>query len=150
MCIRDRFATHYHELTTLADENAAMTNCSVAVEQQENKIVFLRQLVNGCANRSYGIQVARLAGIPPDVLKRAKKILSNIEKGEKGPDGVPIFAEGENIDKRGPYQLDLFIRPELRIIQELKKLDVYQMTPLDALNCLNELHEKAKEGTSNS
>jgi DNA mismatch repair protein MutS len=107
-------------------------------------------MVEGSTNRSYGIQVARLAGIPPHVLKRAKKILSNIEKGEKGPDGVPIFAEGENIDKRGPYQLDLFIRPELRIIQELKKLDVYQMTPLDALNCLNELHEKAKKDNSNS
>ena len=62
--------------------------------------------------------------------------------------GLSMIAEGENDDKHRPYQLDLFMRPELKIIQELRKLDVDQMTPLDALNRLNELHEKAKEGNS--
>ena len=81
-------------------------------------------------------------------MKRAKKILSNIENGEKGPNGVSMIAGGENTDTNRPYQLDLFMRPELKIIQELRKLDVYQMTPLDALNRLNELHEKAKEGNT--
>ena len=148
--VKTLFATHYHELTDLSETKSRVKNYNIAVKEWNDEIIFLRKMVEGSTNRSYGIQVARLAGIPPRVLKRAKKILSNIEKGEKGPDGVPIFAEGEDIDKSGPYQLDLFIRPELRIIQELKKLDVYQMTPLDALNCLNELHEKAKEGNSNS
>ena len=148
--VKTLFATHYHELTDLSETKSRVKNYNIAVKEWNDEIIFLRKMVEGSTNRSYGIQVARLAGIPPRVLKRAKKILSNIEKGEKGPDGVPIFAEGEDIDKSGPYQLDLFIRPELRIIQELKNLDVYQMTPLDALNCLNELHEKAKEGNSNS
>ena len=148
--VKTLFATHYHELTDLSETKARVKNYNIAVKEWNDEIIFLRKMVEGSTNRSYGIQVARLAGIPLQVLKRAKKILSNIEKGEIGLDGIPIFAEGENIDQRGPYQLDLFIRPELRIIQELKKLDVYQMTPLDAMNCLHELHEKAKKSNSNS
>ena len=88
--------------------------------------------------------MARLAGIPVDVLKRAKKILHNIEKGEKGWDGMPIFAEGENPGKKGPIQLNLFQKPEQNIVETLKKADIYGMTPLEALNYLAELHEKAK------
>jgi len=148
--VKTLFATHYHELTDLSETKSRVKNYNIAVKEWNDEIIFLRKMVEGSTNRSYGIQVARLAGIPSHVLKRAKKILSNIEKGEKGPDGFPIFAEGEDMDKSGPLQLDLFIRPEQKIIQTLKKLDIGRMTPLDALNCLNELHEKAKEGNSNS
>jgi len=142
--VKTLFATHYHELTDLAFTKPRVKNYNIAVKEWNDEIIFLRKLVDGGTNRSYGIQVARLAGIPADVLTRAKKILHNIEQGEKGLNGMPIFAEGENPGKKGPVQLNLFQKPEQNILESLKKADIYGMTPLEALNYLAELHEKAK------
>jgi DNA mismatch repair protein MutS len=142
--VKTLFATHYHELTDLAETKPRVKNYNIAVKEWNDEIIFLRKLVEGGTNRSYGIQVARIAGIPVDVLKRAKKILHNIEKGEKGLDGMPIFAEGVRSDEKRQVQLHLFHKPEQNIVETLKKADIYGMTPLEALNYLAELHEKAK------
>jgi DNA mismatch repair protein MutS len=142
--VKTLFATHYHELTDLAITKPRVRNYNISVKEWNDEIIFLRKLVVGSTNRSYGIQVARLAGIPIQVLQRAKKILHNIEKGEKGLDGLPIFAEGEKTEEKKAVQLNLFQRPEYHILDTLKNADIYGMTPLEALNYLAELHEKAK------
>jgi DNA mismatch repair protein MutS len=103
--------------------------------------------VEGGTNRSYGIQVARLAGVPGSVLKRAKKILTNIEKGGHDPDGSPVITRGETESKPGQEQLKLFRKPEDFITEKLNRLDISKMTPLDALNYLNHLQELTKNST---
>jgi len=142
--VKTLFATHYHELTGLSELKTRVRNYNIAVKEWNDEIIFLRKLAEGSTARSYGIQVARLAGIPPPVLQRAKKILHNIEKGEKGINGLPAFV-GENSEKeKKPVQLNLFQKSENQIIHALKKADIYGMTPLEALNYLAELHEKTK------
>jgi DNA mismatch repair protein MutS len=143
--VKTLFATHYHELTDITETKSRVKNYNIAVKEWNDEIIFLRKLVEGSTNRSYGIQVARLAGIPAMVLKRAKKILSNIEKSEKDLDGLPIFAGGEEGDANRQVQLNLFQKPELQLIDRLRKLDLLNMTPLEAMKYLDELHEKAKE-----
>ena len=139
------FATHYHELTDLAQVKPRVKNFNIAVKEWNDEIIFLRKLVEGGTNRSYGIQVARLAGIPAQVIARAKKILANIEKGEHNLNGAPIFVAGEkSANIKTNRQLDLFRKPEHAIVEKLQKLDLSKMTPLDAMISLNELQEKAK------
>ena len=89
---RTLFATHYHELPDLARTRAGVKNLNVAVREQNDRIVFLRKIVEGSADRSYGIQVARLAGLPMSVIDRAKEILINLEKAELNAEGRPALA----------------------------------------------------------
>ena len=103
--------------------------------------------MEGGTNRSYGIQVARLAGVPGNVLKRAKKILSNIETGGPDSDGSPDIAQDVTDSKPGQEQLKLFRKPEDFISEKLNRLDLSKMTPLDALNYLNHLQELIKNST---
>lgn len=146
--IKTLFATHYHELTDLALTKKRVKNYNVAVKEWNDEIIFLRKLVDGGTNRSYGIQVARLAGIPNEVIVRSKKILSNIEKGEHYINGSPVIAgENEILPKDGHKQLTLFGRQEYALIEKLQKLDIAKMTPLEALNYLNDLTEKVKTVT---
>ena len=142
--VKTLFATHYHELTELAQSKQRVRNYNIAVKEWNDEIIFLRKLVEGGTNRSYGIQVARLAGIPDPVIRRAKKILYDIENNECGLKGSPVWTEGANISTKGPVQLHLFSKPDHFILEKLQQLDISKMTPLDALNCLNELQEKAK------
>jgi len=142
--VKTLFATHYHELTELARLKPRAKNFNIAVKEWNDEIIFLRKLVEGGTNRSYGIQVARLAGIPGPVIQRAKKILYEIENGEHGLNGSPVLSEGSNVSEKGHVQLQLFSKPDRFILEKLQKLDISKMTPLDALNCLNELKEKAK------
>jgi len=142
--VKTLFATHYHELTELAQKKPRVKNYSIAVKEWNDEIIFLRKLVEGGTNRSYGIQVARLAGIPDQVIQRAKKILYHIENSEQGIAGSTVLAAGEGIAPKTQVQLNLFRRPDHLVIEKLQKLDISKMTPLEALNCLNELHEKAK------
>jgi DNA mismatch repair protein MutS len=142
--VKTLFATHYHELTELAGKKPRVKNYNIAVKEWNDEIIFLRKLVEGGTNRSYGIQVARLAGIPDQVIRRAKKILYHIENSENGIAGSPVLASGEEVAPEAQVQLNLFRRPERLVIEKLQKLDISKMTPLEALNCLNELHEKAK------
>jgi DNA mismatch repair protein MutS len=144
MGVKTLFATHYHELTALARSKPRVKNYNIAVKEWNDEIIFLRKLIEGGTNRSYGIQVARLAGIPNTVIRRAKKILYDIENNECGLKGSSVLAEGLNIPGKGHVQLHLFSKPDHFILEKLQKVDISKMTPLDALNCLNELQEKAK------
>ncbi len=133
------FATHYHELTELAVTRSGIKNFNIAVKEWNDQIIFLRKIVAGGASHSYGIQVARLAGLPVEVIERSKEILHNLEKGEYGEGGVPRIAKG----KRGggsasSPQLSLFEEEDL-LRKRLKGLNVATMTPLEALNILDEL-----------
>ena len=142
--VKTLFATHYHELTELARLKDRIKNYNIAVKEWNDEIIFLRKLVEGSTNRSYGIQVARLAGVPNIVIQRAKKILYDIENDEHGLKALPALCDGEKISKKGHVQLNLFSKMDHFIIEKLQKMDLSKMTPLDALNYLNELQEKAK------
>ncbi|MGB9628121.1 MAG: DNA mismatch repair protein MutS [Thermodesulfobacteriota bacterium] len=139
------FATHYHELTELALTKERVKNYNVAVKEWANEIIFLRKIVEGGSSRSYGIQVARLAGLPQKVIDRAKEILSNLEKGELDAMGMPKIAMTKRLDlgKRYPLQPSLFSQPD-PIRLELEKIDPNRLTPIEALNILSELKRKAE------
>ena len=134
------FATHYHELTELAKFLPRVKNYQVTVKQWEDEIIFLRKIVPGGCDDSYGIHVARLAGIPLKVLERAKKILAELEKGE-------LSSAKPSGDAFQPvnYQLSIFSPKDNLIAEELKRMDLDKLTPIEALNKLNELKRKAEE-----
>ncbi len=142
--VKTLFATHYHELTELERLKSRVKNYNIAVKEWNDEIIFLRKLVEGGTNRSYGIQVARLAGIPDRVIQRAKKILYHIENDKHGLKSPAFMIEDGDVLKKGQVQLNLFSGPDQYVIEKLQKLDISKMTPLDALNCLNKLKEKAK------
>ncbi len=134
------FATHYHELTELAVTRERIKNYNIAVREWNEQIIFLRKIVPGGASHSYGIQVARLAGIPLPVIDRAREILQNLEKGEYVEGGVPRIAKGKRgIAKPESPQLSLFESAEDLLRTRLKGLNVTTLTPLEALNILDEL-----------
>lgn len=139
---RTLFATHYHELTELALILPRVKNFNVAVREWGDHIVFLRKIQPGGADRSYGIQVARLAGLPAEVIKRAKRILENLEANELTPDREPRLAVPDppalRVAEPAP-QLELFSPAESRILQAIRSLDVNGLTPVDALKKLDEL-----------
>jgi DNA mismatch repair protein MutS len=135
--VKTLFATHYHELTDLAARLPRVKNYHIAVKEWNDDIIFLRKLVDGGTNRSYGIQVARLAGIPAPVIKRSKAILAGIEDGKKISRSRPEASPGQK-------QLGLFRRQEEDLIDDLKRLDVTRMTPMDAMNWLSALVDRAK------
>jgi len=138
------FATHYHELTELALTKERVRNYNIAVKEWNDRIIFLRKLVEGGTSRSYGIQVARLAGLPGEVIDRAKEILVNLERGELNEVGIPKIALSKRYrHKLENYQLSLLGRSTDCLSEELKRLDISTLTPLEALNKLNELKEKA-------
>ncbi|MBN1840908.1 MAG: DNA mismatch repair protein MutS [Deltaproteobacteria bacterium] len=140
--IKAVFATHYHELTDLALTKPRVKNCNVAVKEWNDEIIFLRKLVDGSTNRSYGIQVARLAGVPEDVVKRAREILKNIEAGEFDGVGIPqVGRSPKGADSISGVQLPLFNTTDQVVINTLKKMDIDTITPLEALNRLHALKE---------
>jgi DNA mismatch repair protein MutS len=102
------FATHYHELTDLALTMQGVKNYNVLVREQGDRVVFLRKIVQGGSDKSYGIQVARLAGMPQEVIDRAREILENLEEGEFGETGQPKLATHGKKDKDNPSQMSLF------------------------------------------
>lgn len=132
------FATHYHEVTDLAKTKSRVANYNVAVKEWNEQIIFLRKVVEGSADKSYGIQVAKLAGIPHSVIDRAREILDTLERKER--DVV------EETRRRGPApatrQLGLFHSAEQSILDALRAIDVDTLTPRDALNALYELRMK--------
>jgi len=142
--VKTLFATHYHELTELAREKKRVKNYNIAVKEINDEIIFLRKLVEGGTNRSYGIQVARLAGIPDRVIDRAKKILAKIESKTNGmtKNQCGIREEKESFGKRA-LQMDLF-NPEQYLTEEIGKLDISNLKPVEALNLLHRLQEKIR------
>jgi len=140
------FATHYHELTELAMTKERVKNYNFAVREWNEEVVFLRKLMEGATNRSYGIQVARLAGLPEQVLARAREILKNLESSELDEIGMPKIARGKGRGSRGrATQLDLFQAQENPLKKELLTIDIEKMTPIEALIKLNELKNKAEQ-----
>jgi DNA mismatch repair protein MutS len=140
---RTLFATHYHELTELATTRERIKNFTVAVREWNDQVIFLRTIIPGGASHSYGIQVARLAGMPSDVIERAKEILHNLESGEF-EEGAPRLAKSSRKPSREPSpQFSLFETSEDQLRQRLKKLNIATLTPLEALNLLDELKRMA-------
>ena len=131
------FATHYHELTDLALRLPHVVNFSLAVAEEGGRVVFLHKIVPGKADRSYGVHVAELAGLPRTVIARADEILADLEaKGAAGPRKLGMAT--------GPRQLGLFVTSH-PIVEDLKKLDVNGLSPLAALNVLFELQQRARQ-----
>jgi DNA mismatch repair protein MutS len=134
------FATHYHELTELAMLYPRIKNFKVSVKEYGDKVVFLRKIEPGGMDNSYGIYVAQMAGLPQDVVERAGEVLHNLEANELTPNKLPKIASrrsGSNADKN---QLNLFRIPKKSPVEEeLKKMDLNNMTPLEALIKLQEL-----------
>ncbi len=137
------FATHFHELTELARERPRVKNLSMAVREWGGEVLFLRRVIEGPASQSYGIEVARLAGLPDSIVARAREILSHLERGELNDTRAPGAAEpGQAL------QMGLFAPAESRAIAELKTLDVDRLTPVEALNLLARLALRLREGGS--
>ncbi|VAX15444.1 DNA mismatch repair protein MutS, partial [hydrothermal vent metagenome] len=138
---RTLFATHYHELTELAETMQGVRNLSVAVKEWNDEIIFLRKIIEEGADKSYGIQVARLAGLPKEVIERSGEILSQLEANEVDSAGLPKL-KAKDAEGGQDYQISLFAPQVSEVEEELRKLDVDGMTPLDALNKLSELKKK--------
>ena len=130
------FATHYHELTEMENELKGIRNYNIAVKKRGDDITFLRRIVRGGADDSYGIEVAKLAGIPEAVTNRAKEILKKTLE-----DGVVITKTVAEND----MQMPLFFGASNDIVEELKALDVNVLTPIECMSILSELSKKAKE-----
>ena len=132
------FATHYHELTALADKLPRAANATVEVKEWRDEIVFLYRVVQGTADRSYGIHVAKLAGLPPQVLGRAKEVLSALEKADGRPkpsdlaDDLPLFRAAKGLAEPKPDQAS-------RVEQALQGMSPDAMTPKEALEALYRL-----------
>lgn len=145
------FATHYHELTELEGKMSNVNNYCIAVKEKGDDIVFLRKIIKGGADKSYGIQVAKLAGVPDMVIDRAKEIVEQLMDNDITEKVQAIAVEGHSDTKRKPVsieavdmgQMSLFdtVKDE-DILEEIKELDVSNMTPLDALNTLYKLQNK--------
>ena len=138
------FATHYHELTRLGDLLPGVRNLNVAVRETDGGIVFLRRLEEGGADRSYGIQVARLAGLPSSLIERAMELLTDLEGRHSGGDSEVGLRTGGPSDRRhaDQRQLSLFEAPH-PVVQRLRKLDPDRVTPLEALRILYDLRTEA-------
>lgn len=142
---RTLFATHYHELVDVALIKDGVKNYNFEVREWKNKIVFLRKITPGGASRSYGLQVARLAGIPESVIGRASEILNNLEKEEIDPGGRPKISRTKaprSKDRFPLAQIELFPSPAEELLREIKIIDVNEMSPIQALNVLWELKKK--------
>ena len=141
MGCRALFATHYHELTTLAEQSAHVGSYSVSAREQNDDVVFLHRLVPGAANRSYGVAVAKLAGLPEPVLARARALLVLLERKDDGGTERRVKAG------KAP-QLSLFgersaeSRSQIELVETLRALDLDRLTGLEALSLLQRLKSK--------
>ena len=131
------FATHYHELTELASTLPRVKNYSVTITEQEGKLIFLHRIAAGKSDKSYGVQVAQIAGLPKSVINRAKEILENMESSY---DDKPISLSETITNQQMPL-----ISPSCQLVDEILGLDISQMTPMEAINKLYELQNKACE-----
>ena len=136
------FATHYHELSELEDKLDGAVNYRIAVKKHGDDITFLRKIVRGEADDSFGIEVAKLAGVPNEVIKRAKEILKKIENGDVV--GVAAVRKGAVKEEIPSAQIGFEDSAALEIAQELKSLDVTTLTPIEAMNLLYKLSKKSQ------
>ena len=139
---RTLFATHFHELTELEVILPRVKNYNIAVKEWNDEIVFLRKITEGGSDQSLGIQVARLAGLPPKVINRAKEILGNLEANEFNVNNKPKIAATRKEKGDSDFQLSLFELPEHPVVEELREIDIDNLTPLKALLLLEQLKRK--------
>ena len=137
---RTLFATHYHELTDLASRFKGVRNLNVAVREWEDQVIFLHRIVEGGTDRSYGIHVARLAGIPADVLKRARQLLSELAVQHVGKPKISAKQRRTEDDQ----QLKLFVDPRQEVITILAGANLDELTPMQAFDLLRKLKEKLR------
>ena len=137
---RTLFATHYHQLTDLGTRLKGVCNMSVSVREWHDEIVFLHKIVEGGTDRSYGIHVARLAGVPRELIERARQILLDLEEDHEDL-ATRIANQGKPVDLLVPQQLGLFESPQSRLEKELSKIDIDRTTPLEALLLLRKLKQ---------
>ena len=138
------FATHYHELTDISTILPRVKNYNFTVKEYQDEIIFLRKLVEGKSDRSYGIAVAKLAGLPREVIDRAKVVLAEFEKGEE----LSVKSIAPDIERGGrteSREQSLRTQYSLSILDELSKVDLNKLTPIQALNLIAELQQKIKQ-----
>jgi DNA mismatch repair protein MutS len=141
---RALFATHFHELTALSAKLPRLHNATMRVKEWQGEVVFLHEVMPGAADRSYGIQVAKLAGLPPSVIERAKVVLTQLEADDRatpapGFDDLPLFQASAH---PAPAKAD----PFSTLVAELEKLDPDDMSPREAMDMLYALKAKLREG----
>ncbi|MGD0899663.1 MAG: DNA mismatch repair protein MutS, partial [Thermoguttaceae bacterium] len=140
---RTLFATHYHELTDLEKSLSGVKNLNVAVREWQDEVVFLHKIINGAADKSYGIHVARLAGVPREVVERGKEILSLLEEKHLSARGRAATPMPE---KEPHLQLTLFGPSDHPLLDELRRTDLDRLTPLAALELLQRWKEELQRG----
>ncbi|MBV7505678.1 DNA mismatch repair protein MutS [Bacillus sp. sid0103] len=150
------FSTHYHELTVLEEELTKLKNIHVSAIEHNGKVVFLHKIKEGPADKSYGIHVAQLAGLPSDLISRANEILTALEQSDTPPESKPKTEAVKVVQvEEQPAQLSFFDEPkevkktelsskEKRVIEKMKELDILDLTPLQAINMLYEFQKKLK------
>jgi DNA mismatch repair protein MutS len=147
------FSTHYHELTALSADLGKLQNIHVTAMEQNGKVVFLHKIKEGPADKSYGIHVAKLAGLPEEVIRRAEKILHALENQDNGETQMN---SQEAAAATEPAQLSFFEEPETprqktveakerKVLKQIRELDLLEMTPLAAMNALYEIQKKLKK-----
>lgn len=139
---RTLFATHYHEMTELAQQRDGAKNYTVLVKERDEQVLFLRKIVKGGADRSYGIHVAQLAGLPPVVIARAREVLAQLESANSSSSNQLVVSTAGAIDQRRP---DPTLPTPHPMIDEVRQMDLFSMTPLDALNRLADLQRRLGE-----
>jgi len=139
---RTLFATHYHELTELADTLSGLRNHNVAVREWQDQVVFLHKILPGAADKSYGIHVARLAGVPSQVVERAKQLLAQLEDEHLDARGQSKLTRRGKKLKTSDLQLTLFAAEEHPLVGELRRLKLEETTPLAALQWLEQWQKK--------
>lgn len=145
------FATHYHELTELEGRVHGIKNYCISVKEHGDNIIFLRKIIRGGADQSYGIQVAKLSGLPEEVVSKAKEILKKLEESDINKnmkdnidDEVALSSCDKNGTQENPMQLSLFDYKSNEIISDIKGIDILNITPIEAMNQLYKLYEKVK------
>ena len=141
---RTLFATHYHELTDLEDSLPLVKNLNVAVREWKDEVVFLHKIVEGAADKSYGIHVARLAGVPKEVVERAKDILAQLEDEHLDVEGHAKIARPREASKSGMFQMTLFAPMDHPLVDEIRQIELNGITPLAALQLIQKWQEQLK------
>ncbi len=138
------FATHYHELTELENTVSGVKNYNISVKKRGDNITFLRRIIRGCADGSYGIEVAKLAGVPNSIVNRARVILSELESGNVVP--TVSFSSFGTDDETEETELQISMASNIadEIYDELKNIDADTLTPIEAMNVLYKLIGKVK------
>ncbi len=150
---RTLFATHYHELTELEDTLAGVANRNVAVKEWDGQVVFLHQIVAGAADKSYGIHVAQLAGVPKEVNDRAKEILTHLEAAHHGEKGETVVDKlspvpQNHFSNRRPLQMTLFETMDHPLLEKIRAVDLNAMTPLEAMQLVSEWQDQLSGETA--